>query len=469
MSLRTERRSRPDLGRRVPPVAAAFVTGASSGIGSAVARRLAAEGIDVTLAARDPSALEATARDCRGAGVEVAVVALDTRDDAAVTRAIDDLVERHGPGVAVVHSAAVMSYGVFEEVPEQVVTELVETNVLGTVNVARAALRAFRRAGNGHLVVIGSLLGEVAAPYVGPYVLSKWAIHGLVRTLQLETRHYEGIEVSLVSPGAVDTPIYERAATTLGRHGSPPPPARSAEAVARRVMRVLRRPRRNTHVGPVNGIIVTGFRTMPAVYDALVLPMMRTLGLGPWRGLEPTTGNVLSPSHDSTISTDSTDKEETMLERTALSRPRISRSVAAPAEAVWDVLADGWLYASWVVGASRVRDVDETWPDAGSALHHSVGVWPAVLSDSTEVELAAPPHHLVLTPHGGPFGSARVDITIVPDGPETCTVTIAEDAISGPGRLVPMPARQAMVLPRNREALRRLGLLAEGRHRESRG
>jgi short-subunit dehydrogenase/uncharacterized protein YndB with AHSA1/START domain len=474
MSLHTERRSRLDLGRRVPPVAAAFVTGASSGIGSAVARRLAAEGIDVTLAARDPRALEAIARDCRGAGVEVVVVALDTRDDAAVTRAIDVLVDRYGPGVAVVHSAAVMSYGVFEEVPEEVVTELVETNVLGTVNVARGALRAFRRAGNGHLVVIGSLLGEVAAPYVGPYVLSKWAIHGLVRTLQLETRHYEGIEVSLVSPGAVDTPIYERAATTLGRHGSPPPPARSAEEVARRVTRVLRRPRRKTHVGPVNGIIVTGFRTMPAVYDALVLPMMRTLGLGPWTGLEPTTGNVLSPSHGTTDSTDSTDRndstdqEETMLERTALSRPRISRSVAAPAEAVWDVLADGWLYASWVVGASRVRDVDESWPSAGSALHHSVGVWPAVLSDSTEVELAAPPHHLVLTPHGGPFGSARVDITIVPDGPGTCTVTIAEDAISGLGRLVPMPARQVMVLPRNREALRRLALLAEGRHREGR-
>jgi uncharacterized protein YndB with AHSA1/START domain len=114
-----------------------------------------------------------------------------------------------------------------------------------------------------------------------------------------------------------------------------------------------------------------------------------------------------------------------MLAKTSLSRHRISRCVAAPAEAVWDVLADGWLYASWVVGASRVRDVDASWPMAGARLHHSVGAWPALISDSTEVELSEEPHRLVLTPHGGPFGSARVDITIVPDDPQTCTVTIA--------------------------------------------
>jgi short-subunit dehydrogenase/uncharacterized protein YndB with AHSA1/START domain len=395
----------------------------------------------------------------------VRAAALDIRDDDTVRRTVDDLVERHGAGVAVVHSAAVMSYGIFEDVPEHVVTEVVETNVLGTVTVARAALRAFRRSGSGHLVVIGSLLGEIAAPYVSGYVLSKWAVHGLVRSLQLETRHHEGIEVSLVAPGAVETPIYDRAATTLGRHGSPPPPVRSPEAVADRVVAVLHRPRRITHVGPANGLIITGFRTLPALFDRLAVPMMRTFGLGQWRGLQPTSGNVLTPSHGPT---DRPDQETSMLDRTALRRPRISRSVAAPAEAVWAVLADGWLYASWVVGASRVRDVDQTWPSAGSRLHHSVGAWPALLSDSTEVELAEEPHHLVLTPHGGPFGSARVDITIVPDGPQTCTVTIAEDAISGLGKLVPMPLRQVGVIPRNREALRRLALLAEGRHREGR-
>ena len=61
----------------------------------------------------------------------------------------------------------------------------------------------------------------------------------------------------------------------------------------------------------------------------------------------------------------------------------VSRRVHAPAEAVWAVVSDGWLYANWVVGTSRVRAVDSTWPDAGSRIHHSFGVWPAVIDDET--------------------------------------------------------------------------------------
>lgn len=154
-----------------------------------------------------------------------------------------------------------------------------------------------------------------------------------------------------------------------------------------------------------------------------------------------------------------------MSEDTALARPRVSRSIAAPAEAVWAVLADGWQYATWVVGASRVRSVDQEWPGAGSKLEHSFGPWPAVISDATVSEESEEPRHLVLRAKGWPMGEARVELEIVPDGPGSCTVSIAEDAIKGPGTIVPLPVRQVMILPRNREALRRLALIAEGRHR----
>ena len=155
-----------------------------------------------------------------------------------------------------------------------------------------------------------------------------------------------------------------------------------------------------------------------------------------------------------------------MSDNPAQSRPTVSRSVAAPPEAVWAVLADGWQYATWVVGASRVRAVDAGWPQAGTRLHHSFGPWPAVISDATVSDEAEEPHHLVLTAKGWPVGEARVEIEIVPDGPDGCTVSIAEDATTGPGRFVPKPVRQALILPRNREALRRLAFIAEGRHRE---
>ena len=447
---------------------AAIITGASSGIGRATALRLAGEGMHVVLTGRAPDVLKLLAEECLEVGGTASVEELDVRDAAAVHRVIDQAADEFGTGLAVVHSAAVVAYGNVEEVPSEVMTAVVNTNIFGTIAVCRAAMDAFRRTGGGRLVVIGSLLGEIATPYMSSYVLSKWAVHGLVRTLQIEARQRDGIEVSLVAPGGIDTPVYQQAATVLGRHGSPPPPVLQPDDVARRVWWVLRHPRRQTNVGPANLVTIAGFRVFPGVYDALVTPLMRTFGLDTWRNLPPTPGNVDLPVHPAPgrdTLTAQPPQEDEMTEHDTLSRPRVSRSVAAPAEAVWAVLADGWFYATWVVGASRVREVDAAWPEPGSRLHHSFGAWPAVISDATVAEEAQEPHRLVLTAKGWPMGEARVSIEIVPDGPGSCTVSMAEDAVSGPGKVVPMPVRQAMILPRNREALRRLAYIAEGRHR----
>jgi uncharacterized protein YndB with AHSA1/START domain len=140
----------------------------------------------------------------------------------------------------------------------------------------------------------------------------------------------------------------------------------------------------------------------------------------------------------------------------------ISKDVDAPAQAVWDVLADGWLYPSWVVGAARMRDVDEGWPAVGTKLHHSVGNWPLLIDDRTEVLESVPGRLLRLKAHGWPAGAAEVIIEIEDDGPRS-RVHIREDAVEGPGVLMPKPLRQLAIGPRNREALRRLAFLAEGR------
>jgi uncharacterized protein YndB with AHSA1/START domain len=141
----------------------------------------------------------------------------------------------------------------------------------------------------------------------------------------------------------------------------------------------------------------------------------------------------------------------------------VRRTINALPAQVWAVLADGWLYPTWVVGASRMRDVESSWPAPGSKLHHSVGAWPLLLDDRTEVIGAEPQKQLRLKAHGWPVGAAEVLIELEPSGAGT-EVTIREDAVAGPAKLVPAPLRQAAVLPRNREALRRLAFLAEGRH-----
>ncbi len=137
-----------------------------------------------------------------------------------------------------------------------------------------------------------------------------------------------------------------------------------------------------------------------------------------------------------------------------------SRTTTATPDQVWSVLADGWLYASWVVGTSRIRVVEGAWPAVGSRIHHSVGNWPLLLDDETEVLESEPGRRLVLQARGRPVGEARVVLQIDP-APEGCTVTMIEDATHGPSRLVPKPLRQLVIAPRNRESLRRLAYLAE--------
>jgi len=138
------------------------------------------------------------------------------------------------------------------------------------------------------------------------------------------------------------------------------------------------------------------------------------------------------------------------------------RFVHAAPEAVFRVLRDPWTYPSWVVGASRARAVEGPWPEPGAKLHHSFGLWPLVIDDLTEVREWDEPRHAVLEAHGGPIGIARVqfDVKVRRGG---CVVRMDEDAISGPGMLVPKPVRDVLGYPRTVEALKRLGYLAEGR------
>lgn len=139
-----------------------------------------------------------------------------------------------------------------------------------------------------------------------------------------------------------------------------------------------------------------------------------------------------------------------------------TRLVAATPDQVWEILADGWLYPLWVVGASRMREVDESWPEVGSRLHHSVGSWPLLIDDTTEVLGIQPGVSLTLRARTWPAGSADVHVRVTPNGAQS-EVTIEEDVAAGPARIVPKPVRDAGLAWRNSETLRRLAYIAERR------
>ena len=142
------------------------------------------------------------------------------------------------------------------------------------------------------------------------------------------------------------------------------------------------------------------------------------------------------------------------------------RVVEATPEQVWDVLADGWLYPLWVVGATRLRDVTGGWPSQGAKIHHSVGVWPVTIDDESEVLEVEPGTMLKLRAAAWPFGEATVVLRLHPNGANT-EVVIEEDVSSGPSVLIPQPVRKKMLEVRNVETLKRLAYVAENRVRDS--
>ncbi|MDP9347073.1 MAG: SRPBCC family protein [Actinomycetota bacterium] len=130
-------------------------------------------------------------------------------------------------------------------------------------------------------------------------------------------------------------------------------------------------------------------------------------------------------------------------------------------ERIWAVLSDPAGYGYWVVGPDTIRDADGGWPQPGTKIHHRVGAGPLKLNDDTQVVEADAQRRLVLHARARPFGTARVELQLVPEGTSTRVVMI-----EGPGdrlsRLLHNPLTDRVMHRRNEVALRRLTELSTG-------
>ncbi|GGO24106.1 SDR family NAD(P)-dependent oxidoreductase [Micromonospora parathelypteridis] len=269
------------------------IVGASSGVGRATARAFAERGDRLVLAARATTTLAEVRAEC--ADADVLTVPTDVTEPGALEALAGAAIDHFGGVDVWVHTAAVMAYGRFDELPGRVFDQVVRTDLLGTADSVRVALRHFRAAGAGTIVLTGSLLGHVTAPYMSAYVTSKWGLQGLARTVQQELRDSPRIRLCLVNPGSVDTPVYQQAANYLGRVGRPPPPVTSPQRVARAIVNCVDRPRREVSVGRLNVVLRAGFTVLPGVYDMLVGPLMRVAGLS-GRPVAAQDGSVFTPN-----------------------------------------------------------------------------------------------------------------------------------------------------------------------------
>ncbi len=258
------------------------VAGASSGIGLATALRLARDGARLVLSARRSGALDTAAEACRTAGAEeVRCVAGDLLNEDDVRRLLAETLDAFGRVDAVVHTGTVMAYGTVEDVPSDIFRTVVDTAIHGTANVGRVFVPQFRTQGYGTLVIVNSLLGSVTVPSMGAYSTAKWGQRAVARTLQQETRDARDVRVCIVSPGSTNTPIYRQAANYTGKAARPPVPVLQPERTAASIVGLLDHPRNHVSVpvGPTNPVIVSGFRLLPFLYDAMVGPLFKLVAL----------------------------------------------------------------------------------------------------------------------------------------------------------------------------------------------
>jgi len=180
-----------------------LVTGAGTGIGRAIALRLAAEGASLSLMARGKERLEETAGMCREAGATgVFVVAADVRDRSQVDAAVEAAAAALGPLRGAIANSGIG--GANEPGPDDRFDDLVQTNLVGTYSTLRAAQRNLVSGGARHLVAIASILGRFGVPGYTGYCASKTGIIGLVRALAHELAADE-IQVNAICPGWVST------------------------------------------------------------------------------------------------------------------------------------------------------------------------------------------------------------------------------------------------------------------------
>ena len=196
----------------------AVVTGGGRGIGKAISRALAREGVRVAIADLDGAVAEAAAAETGGGAIGLA---LDVTDRPAFTAALDDIEQRLGPVDIVVNNAGIMPIGPFEEETDATAIRQLELNLHAVIHGSKEAIRRMKPRGRGHIVNVASIAGKFGAPGGATYSACKHGVVGLSEAIRAEL-YGTGVEVHVVMPAFVSTELVAGTAELKGVKRSTP-------------------------------------------------------------------------------------------------------------------------------------------------------------------------------------------------------------------------------------------------------
>lgn len=220
----------------------AIVTGASSGIGRAIAWELARGGAALVVTARRENRLRELADEIAAGGGQVQFVVGDVTDPQTRQKTIDTAQSSFGGLDVLVNNAGVGAVGLFEDADPGRVRQIMEVNFFALVEMTRLALPLLKQGTNPILVNVGSILGHRGVPHSSEYCASKFAVQGFSESIRAELAS-QGIDVLVVSPGTTETEFFDHVIQQTGEPSWPKHAPVTAAKVARQTVRAIRRGR----------------------------------------------------------------------------------------------------------------------------------------------------------------------------------------------------------------------------------
>lgn len=255
-----------------------WITGASSGIGEALAYVLSPYGVRLILSSRRQDELEQVAGQCRQQGAQAEVKVLDLADSEAITEVSHHVLERYDGLDVLINNGGISQRGSVHESRLEVERRLMEVNFTGQIALTKAVLPWMLDAGRGHIVAVSSVLGLFAVPNRAAYVASKHALQGYFEALRYEL-HGTGVGVTTVSPGFVRTNVSVNAlkadGTLYGIMDEGQQKGVSSEYCARRIIKAVEKGRPQALIGGKELIAVYLKRFFPRIWDRLAVRLAR--------------------------------------------------------------------------------------------------------------------------------------------------------------------------------------------------